>query len=72
MELETRPVKTNYQSIPEKLSWGQSENKKKYLRTSGSTWDGAWQRERERERERDLVCSQEDAPAMLRLVIRQC
>ena len=32
MELETSPMKTNYQRIPGKPSWGQSENKKKYLK----------------------------------------
>lgn len=46
--METRPVKTNYQSIPEKLSWGQSENKKKYLREHLG-W-GLTERERERMR----------------------
>ena len=51
--METRPVKTNYQSIPEKLSWGQSENKKKYLREHLG-W-GLTERERERERENECA-----------------
>lgn len=62
MELETRPLKRNYKTIPGKPCWGQSEKKKKCLREC---------LELGTDRERSLVCSEGDAPVILKLVTGQ-